>query len=309
MLGIAFLFHGIQTENKKAKIAAAVLGFLACGGSLQITGFVIWIYVVAFVYKLLEKNVKKNDVAVLLIVLLGTLLNVLAPGNFERKAQDSNGTFDIWKACGDTFSILWVVIRRMIHSSVFWLFVVFFIGIGMAVCITKELEKGKLLWLLVIFGGALFASTYPVCLGYGIATIHGRTEFVLYLCLAIAVALIFLLLGSKLPQIIKKYSGFMVVLGLLGISIITIWGGNSSLRECYTELMSGEPQLSYKNWKNIYAIVEQSDQNIVEIQMENRFISDLLVKNTYASIGDDLLLSPSYIAYTGKEDIIIEWKE
>ena len=59
----------------------------------------------------------------------------------------------------------------------------------------------------------------------------------------------------------------------------------------------------------IYRTVEESEDMDVRISMRNEFVDNLLVFNTYAHYQGEVFLSPSYVRYTKKNSITIDWKE
>lgn len=312
ILGTCALLVGFEKNYKGYFVIAGCLGMLAAGGTLQIACIICWFYLLfvaaAFLFK------KKNFIRYLSCfgcTVIGTLINVLAPGNWVRKAEQANPDMSLFKGVLDTGIVVAWLLYRIVTAPVFWFVLVLLVLFWTCAPVEKHYKNISSIWLGFIFiagGGGMCALVFPVVLGYGTGYIHERQASIFMMCFSIYLIIFMAIIIQRFLDKILKVRKVMCIIGVLLIIIITIiLPKENYVIRAYKEICSGRPQLSYKNWNYIYRTVEESNEDVVYVSIDNEFIDDLLVFNTYAHYHGKIYLSPSYITYTGKEDIIIQW--
>ena len=181
-LALSFIAAGLLAKaftGEKIKIlyivVASVLGFLACGGSLNITAFNCALLLIETLIFLQQDKKRKLVVIPFLSAFAGAIVNVVAPGNYVRFADEQvEGHETILDAVRDAF-ICYRSECRSIFSSLL------FIGILVAVFCVIYLWGGELFKIKInIFGvlTALLVSVitqylviFPVTYGYHSASL------------------------------------------------------------------------------------------------------------------------------------------
>lgn len=312
ILGICVLLVGFEKNCKRHFVFAGVLGMLACGGTLQIACIVCWSYLLFVAAAWLKKKKYIGYLSCFVCAVIATLLNVLAPGNYVRKAEQINADMDLFKAILDMGIAIARALYYIVTTPVFWLALILLILFWTYAPVEKYYRSISNLWIgfLLIGGiGGACALVFPVVFGYGTWYMHDRQLSIFMTCFSIFLEIFMAIVIQRfLDKVLKFRKVSCVVCAFLAIVMIVLPTENYVLR-AYRELCSGRPQLSYENWNYIYQTVKESDEDVVYINIDNEFVDDLLVFNTYAHYHGKIFLSPSYITYTGKEDIIIEWNQ
>lgn len=153
--GIICFLEAIQSDKLIYVIASSVLGFLASGGSLNVTalncGIYFWIaFVAVCVYR-------KNKIAFICFfsALGGAVVNVLAPGNYIRHGTDS---YPILSALSTANYYGKQQIQELVLYSPFILLLCIFFVLMLMIIHNPRPIKG---WHLIVFGGGdYFRSCY-----------------------------------------------------------------------------------------------------------------------------------------------------
>ena len=310
--GAGLLLIGLYKNEKQYFAFSGILGIIACGGTLSIACFVCWIYLLLVVVSIVERKNRIKCLGVFGCSVLGTLINLRAPGYWVRKSEQINTEFNLSKAVLDTGIVIGRAFYRIISNPVFWICLVFLLLLNSYMSLDKYDARSNLKLGLVLIGGVGGACSlvFPFVFGYGMQCMFPRQESMFIICFSIYLAFL-------LPIILRyfvlkgiKFQKIGPVACLLAIIVTMIFGSRENyVMRAYREVCSGKPQLSYTNWEEIYTTVEESEDKVVYISIDNEFIDDLLVSNTYAHYGGEIFLSPSYIRYTGKDDIVIQWED
>lgn len=179
LLYLSVWMYSVYVKNKKAGclLLSSVLSFFAAGGSLGISVIVCTLYLGAVLWKKISSGKVGSILFVFISGLAGTLLNVIAPGNYIR--HDTYETeYEIIKICWYTLKYSFSVIGEQFSSGIL---IVFFI-ISM-ISIKWILNGIKIKFdhpcLVILYAViSMIAVNFPVCFGYSSDSPNGRAEFV-----------------------------------------------------------------------------------------------------------------------------------
>ena len=157
MLALNFSIRSFQeTDNKKVNLylaLGAIFAFLGSGGSLVITSptcsFLLAVLIVCF-----DKVKEKVKLVIpFAFALIGALVNVAAPGNYQRgDAYINDGHVTVFDGLRDAFSF-WISEMKHIFDPLFIVVILAVILIGF-ICKVKIRENGR--YLTVINQGHQF---------------------------------------------------------------------------------------------------------------------------------------------------------
>lgn len=212
-------------RKKYFLVPAALFSFLAAGGSLGISAAVCTMYLACVLWGRITQEPEKGITCIFLSGLAGTVLNVIAPGNYMR--HDSYETeYELIKTCWHTLKYSFSVIGEQFSSGVL---VVFFILALLAVkslagSISMEFRHP---WLVSLYSlASMTAVNFPVCFGYSSDSPNGRAEFVAKACISFfASGMLAYLAGYFADRLqIDFNSSFKAVLALCCLIAASDWG-------------------------------------------------------------------------------------
>ncbi len=177
VLGIKYISG--ESKKKAAFTGALVLGFLGAGGSLTLAGLGCWILVMIIVYLFISSGKwNKNAIALFAAIFTGTLINVVAPGNFAR--TDTNGTtLSLAGAIKSTVSSTYTEIRWLFHDTSFLILFLIFMIIGFYMSGELILHRRAYYTVSVLAVFSIPVAILPVVMGYGMNFLANRTLFVI----------------------------------------------------------------------------------------------------------------------------------
>lgn len=306
---------GLDKSKRYVIGVKAVLGitllFFSMGGTLQIAGLTIslWLFFVMMRF-ITRRNIIYSGS---FVIMSGGLLNLLAPGNFVRNSYNERiGVLSqLLEALKNSSLAVGSHILGVLTTPVFWV----------AVCLIIVLKKKKMIildcdsdianlrwWKIVFTMWVIFYSvTFPVCLGTKSYTFAVRNNSIVYLVFfstmlyASSVFILFI-------NVSHVNRGVITMIILVMVPWLVWSAKDSSLVKSYTELLSGDVKTSYQNWKYIYDVVNKTEDEDVYINIDNCFINDLMTKNTVAFWQGEIMISPSYLNFTGKRMISVTWR-
>ncbi len=165
--GDVFLLKAIKSDKVVYTILAAVIGFLASGGSLNITALNCGLYLLIGFIGYRVYNRKGKAIICFASALLGGIINVTAPGNFARHSM-MQLQYDILGAAKAAAYEVWSRLQYLFFESPFILtLVVFFLAILMFGGNYDKVGKIHPILLLFIVLCGIIIINFPVCLGYG----------------------------------------------------------------------------------------------------------------------------------------------
>lgn len=207
-LAISLLTMGFAIKNvykgyvsNKRMIIACILAFLAVGGTLAISGFLMYsLLVILLVELFVTHRVNRRNLIILIVASIGVIINVCAPGNFVRSSVITN-QIHIGAALYRTIKIWFLEIDSMINSSLIGICAIIFFFLGYIHYGKKENNNLGIELLLLPLG--LFC-IFPIALGYDSSIdyyLPSRCLFIIDFALTISILAVFYGLG----RIVNKY--------------------------------------------------------------------------------------------------------
>lgn len=310
--GISCVVSYLKVKRYYYLVFCVIFGFLASGGSLQITGFICFGYMIILGICLLKKqNIKAMGLA-FGFVLVGALLNALAPGNFARKSM-SYEEISLVKAIYYSTVALWNEVIY-IASETYYPFIMLIIAIIDFIYCKPIKDK---LYHPLLVGCAIIASwlisTFPVCYGYGSSTLEQRGYLILDIYIVLGMFLFMNCLVNYLKiyrQITLSKSNLMIcgmlIMLFLGYLQRDIPFSQIPSLQCLSQLKEGKIQECYKGWEQILCEIESSESEDVIIKIDNALLDDEVII-MYPSLSENPTkwVNVAVAEYYGKNSVRI----
>lgn len=194
------------SDRKKTAFAvcAAVLGFLASGGSLAVSGtgcYAILLLTIGFY--LAARKLSVRNIAVTAAGIAGALLNVAAPGNFSRHTYNNGGDGNSWRLLQSVkwaVRTVWGEIGRLTKETMFgvMLIAMLLVGIYLSGRLRTALHRYGIISVLALAAG--YVTAFPVVFGYGGPEFPNRCYFILDVTLVITLLNFALFVGACLDR-------------------------------------------------------------------------------------------------------------
>jgi hypothetical protein len=197
LLGLALYIGLANNSSKIVAIVAALLVLLGMGGTLVVAGTGCYAALLLLLYDCIEKKkIASSKLIVFITMMLGALINALAPGNFKRHDTIDDSGLHITKAVISAFSITsnrWVTLLG--YNFLLLIMVVFACGI-----ITKRRKQTKLLSVVFSALGLLtpVVASFPYALGTQHLIPANRVAFIIDLGIILSTFLFSFLVGNSL---------------------------------------------------------------------------------------------------------------
>lgn len=325
LLGIRHLVrYAFVKESKRDLIGAIVFGFLACGGVLQCSAIVCFVYLLICVWGFWTKyNGRKGLGAAFLIAFISALANCLAPGNFTRQGTINESELPIFKAFGWSLAnvlreswrlltetdMLYVLMIMLLAGLLMWHYNEQMLKIGMLTIILSGLGVLLCVWV----------SCYPVALGYSSTLMEPRGYFIIDVFLIAGFMLVMFMTGGFIGQrtgkyIVKKKKmfGIMIVLAVAVFfilnAVIPVKELSRPLSVCVEDDKFGYLVRFRDMWGEILEQIEHSDEENVTVQSK-LIPSPQELKNPDLSSDPEYWINVGAARYFGKETVRIEWIE
>lgn len=281
LTGCVCMVYALESGRKRYMLLAMMLGFPGGGGVLNIAAFGCMLYVMTAYWGIVVRRQIKKSVVMSLPMLIGGVINVIAPGNFARKGGLASG--EIWKTVPGTIQYVCGRVKMFLFqyplSTVVFIALLIFL-----LCIPLGVQKYKFyapfLFTLVMFLEVCVV-IYPTALGYGMDVYQQMdrsnfiSDFVIFFNFFLTIFYWRGWLAVKFQDAyVKEKYRLAAALGILLLFACALgwslkWNKISSLRLC-RELCNGEAA-SYARW-NVSVIEamekeceEAGGKNIIEI--------------------------------------------
>ena len=309
---LSFAFIGVSlvliSKKKLGQVCAAVLMFMASGGSLEVAGTGCFMLLMICVVKRMLGNIERKDYIIFMISVMGAIINVIAPGNYSRHSLIDNSGLHFINATISTFDIVIEFMEQLIFDTPFIvvLFVAFLIGIKIGKINRIRLD---IYGVIIILSCILpIVTGFPVCLAYsGNSYFPNRCEFVEVTIIVISLVLIAIaggcILSGKMEGLFSKEVCLVLILFLIAMpSINPAWKISELIP--YTML----EQIAVREFKNYNEEVNELYHSIGADENEDVFIYDLPEKIDNfpsVSIDEDMAswLNPNIAEYYGKKSL------
>lgn len=316
-LGLCIFYKSINDEERKnwrtiSLLSGAILVFMACGGTLQMAMLFSYVVTVMCGYFVVTKKYNKQCLVLLISAYMGTVLNLVAPGNYIRKSEVQSNLAEsnislVVKALVDSVKMTIHLSRVVIVNGVFLGICILSLVILLLESSDEETNSFQIIIIGLVIGlGGTIVQLFPVCLGYGSAIYIERNTGIALLGISFVFVNVMLLfektiLGQIRRLTIANSRFVLLIIGLFAVVLLIYGEIHSSGIRAWSELVSGKASQSYKDWKYIYKSVDESDEENVYIEINHALIDGLLVENTYVDALQDI--SPSYIRFSKKNQL------
>lgn len=166
-VGVSLFIYAVERKSPPLLIVAAVLGFLASGGSLNITAFCCILYLLVALWGI-TRGEKVYPLIGMGVTLAGALLNAVCPANFVRHGEPLT-LAGIGQQVADSFTYLFNRYRQLLGFPVFCAVLVTLILLLIHTKVKEGAFKFPLPVVFTIVMGVMPAVVvFPVVLGYSL---------------------------------------------------------------------------------------------------------------------------------------------
>lgn len=305
-LAAAALMIGGRSSGLRG-IAGALCGILACGGTLQVTGFTLYLLLVILLIKAFQKRTAAADWVIFAAAVAGTVINLAAPGNYLRRSSvDATGFHPlrampyVWEHGTET------LVQAMKSGIVLaFLLVVLLLGIRMYSRFTQKTGHMALLILACVLAPYLIA--IPVCVGYGGTYFPNRCVWLTTLTVSLAMTTAFFCVGVLLGRwggvfcgrLVPGAAAVLAVL-LLGMGIRALpW--NSAVFTTISHLRDGSIANYHQQITDMLSYLETTDESDVVIAQLPAEVPEL--KGFYLDVDPEAWANQGMAQYYGLASI------
>lgn len=325
LFGIRHLIKYAFAKDRKRDFAGAVIfGVLACGGVLQCSAIVCFVYLLICIWGFVTKYPQSKKLAVAFIAaFISALANCLAPGNFTRQGAINEAGLPIFKAFAYSLTNVIGESARLLSET------------DMPYLLAVMLLVGFLFWhqddqgsrinvRMIILTGmgflmCMWAACYPVALGYSSTLMEPRGYFIIDVFLIIGFILCMFMVGGYLHQLLEHYTSVRKVwygISVIATSIVCVALNtlipvkevNRPLQMCMEDDNFGYLVRFRDMWEDILEQIENAEELNVTVQSK-RIPSPQELKNPDLSSDPDYWINAGAARYFGKETVQIEWIE
>ena len=206
LIPFSFGIIGISLLKKNKILLAGLMVFCAAGGSLQISGSICFLLLCCLIKK---RFIDKGCWWVFLISVLGSLINVLAPGNYVRHDMiDNTGLHFGWAIEKTFFSIEGELINLLCNGFFVFAFIIILV---MHTCILNVNLDLKERWVVILLPLWPAVGIFPVLLGSQDYANRNRSILHAEIIIVLLIAMIILASGIRKLSLPQKYVAIIVV--------------------------------------------------------------------------------------------------
>lgn len=284
--GDIMFMKALAFQQKKYYIIAAILGFFASGGSLNVTALNCFIYLLIAIYGYIEMKQKKSTVIVFGCALLGGIINLLSPGNYARHGSISDD-FGVIPAIISSIKLVVVRFYELFSNTLFPLLLIVLLLILLNT--PGKIKTYKYLHPIVLcigLAGTLSVLAFPVYLGYGTETgFPKRCYFVQDMALYLFSFIIVIYFASWLKERYGKFrfnKEHIVTVTLLCFLSFCMWHSGRLLFDAYPsfvlskQVLNGENQRFQWYWQAVLKEIEEGEGAVVVVKDELENTSPLI---------------------------------
>lgn len=269
--GLTLLLRSVRIGSRGVQIGACLCLFLSGGCVLLFGGLGACLTLLLFLTAWLETGKADRRLAAgFLAVLLGDLINVLAPGNYVK----APGELPIFKTVGDALrTAAWDLGFQMSH-------LIFPAAVLLALLLGLRYGKRlKPVSLALAAAGLLLTpavTAFPYLLGYNVATteeIATRAWFVIDIALVFCFLTLAVLIGGQLRHVLGKGSRrALQTVSAVGAAVLLLLclsnTGESVSAQVAENLRNGKVQAYAAEWHEIFDMLSQRPGEHVVIESQ-----------------------------------------
>lgn len=320
LLGIHCMIKYIYEERIQSYIGVIIFGMLACGGVLQCSAIICFVYLLVGIWSFFKKHeIQKKIWLAFGFCFFGALANSLAPGNFIRHSVIDTTGLPVFSAIGYSLQNVLIESRRLLKETDLPCLAVIIFGVGFWIK-DKSYNMVKFRYILLLFLSTflgLLASCYPVALGYSSAFMEPRGYFILDMFIISGLVLGIWVLGNIMCQWMTKnaYSrwNYNKIFGGAIILLFIIFNIVNPIREIERPIVNSikDEKFGYLErfsimWEDILYQIENAEEKNVVVKSK-RIPSPQILKNPDLSSDSSYWVNKIVAQYYDKESVTIEW--
>lgn len=187
-----FIYNNDRYTNTKKNVFtvfASVSLFLAAGGSLSVSGTGCYIILLLSLgFYLISRKISVRNIVVTAVGIAGSLINVIAPGNFARHTYNTGdeNSWRLMQCIKWTVKNVWSETERLMRNTMFgvMILIMVMIGIYLSQNFKNMLKEYGLISVLVLGWG--YVTAFPVAFGYSGSEFPNRCCFILDVVLVLS---------------------------------------------------------------------------------------------------------------------------
>lgn len=284
LFSVSFVFFAIgcyfrYKRKKRGLIIAIIIAFLSGGAVLDeavITCTVLFLF--TFHLCVFQRKMEKT-IWITISAFIGSLVNVLAPGNYVRHGFDSSASFT-----SEALSAARMTIKRLLYEigqgykcGLLVLVAILSFCLGIRLFAKSEI-KCKLPGLVMVYACiAIFLTDFPVVFGYMSSVINTRNVFVEHIAINLFTVIVCMYFGGYVVQTFKMDRArvpLQTVMIAGGIAVLLIETGFRGIADWipYKMLiheMNGDFQYIYDAEIDMLNTVKESKEDDVVVYSRN----------------------------------------
>jgi len=255
-LGFSLIVYSNKKGNKTIVpyIIGIVLGFCSMGGNLAVAGigcYVLFVYSIYMYTK--EKRIDIKSTAALIIMVVGALINVLAPGNYKRHDQIDSTGIHIFESLKNSVYMIDSRMQYLVRNTCFVALLIAIVLFGFLVSKKNSMCKKVLPYSVLGLATPLFGA-FPIALGYSSSNLPERCAFMIDVSIIISFLIFFISIGGYLITIIinKESQDLFKVFICVIISTVFLLDGTGldkvTILKMNDQLVSGAYRNHYEDY-------------------------------------------------------------
>lgn len=315
---IGFALYIRLDDAKKSSIKAlmaSILGFLGCGGVLVISGTGCYIALLLLVYQWLKiKKLPKRKLFVFIVWLIGSILNVIAPGNFKRHSYIDDTGLHLIDAITNSLLMICGRYKTLFgYNFLLLLIIVILCGIVFGITHVDKVSVGMREILFSLFGLLTpIVASFPLALGTNSVSIPNRCAFIIDIGIIFSSYLFTFLIGEFVGSVLGYRLRVFVIVILLAGGIISCKYDGYSLRNFKTiELCNLHKDRVFENHYmahvRFYDWVSTQKEEDVVVTPEHCPYGIDNVHNLYMSIDPNDWVNKLIARYCGVKSIYTDY--
>ncbi len=318
LFGIYLYIIGLYNNKKVYLILASIMGFLGAGGALNIAAMCFLFNSFIMVWGVIVLKRKKTAIAIWLVVLVGGIINGIAPGNYIRHGEPITIQALLIVAID---SVYYTLLRIYYYlKNPLFCFILFALIIGVLMWKPSSNMNYRFPVLFTIIGIAGIAIViFPVMLGYGWETylIICRCNFISDTVIFVLVFVILIYWRGWLYTHVREFV-IPRKIGIITIFCLTIfaciilngmWKKGTAFYRQIVELQNGIPQEYAAYWIDIYEEIEASKDDIVVLYRQEVVEDKTCLIDPQFAVGkydyENSPLNRSIADFYGKEAVFL----
>ncbi len=298
--------EGSALRKRICAVAAAVLLFLSCGGSLAVAGVGCYMTLaLTAVFFFSRRKLLRYNLAVFGAAFAGALINAAAPGNFSRHDETAGAGLHFGEAVVHTVRMFVGETGRLFRETMLGLAFLLLIAAGVYLsgrCRIALREYGIATALALLSG---LVADFPVALGYGGAYVPNRCYFIIDTAMVISLLNLALFLGICCHRLWGLSADAGTVAVLLYVCLAALVVSPLSLEELplyrvARYVHNGSYQAYYEKCVGLYDYLESCPEEDVVLEMPE-YIEDF--ECFYFDADENGWVNQGIAAYYGKRSV------